>query len=78
VTGEDAIIKAAAALLRVGATVDTVVELRLTFWWAGRCEHCGTVVSDEEDHDLRKCPNCDTAVINRGREALARGHGSEP
>jgi len=60
-TGEDMIIKTVAKLLHE-ARDDKYAHLRLVFWIAGRCEHCGAPhVCDGK----MLCRSCGNAIVNR-------------
>ena len=50
-TGEDAILQATADFLEHGGSTDGILR---SFWFAGRCRHCG--VGNTDDGDL--CGNC--------------------
>ena len=60
-TGEDMIITAVAKLLRE-ARDDEHAELRLVFWIAGRCEHCGAT---HVNNGKMKCKGCGRSIVNR-------------
>jgi hypothetical protein len=60
-SGEDMIIEAAAKILRE-SRYDEHMDLRRSFWIAGRCEHCGAPhLGDGSLH----CHNCKREIVNR-------------